>query len=57
MRMETELKGMSVGTISFEEKKMMEAIKEITANGNNAEVRQRSDGGYTVYEVRKNIKH
>jgi len=34
---------------------IMKTIREITSRGNNAEVRQRSNGKLTVYEVKKSI--
>lgn len=34
---------------------IMKAIREITSRGNNAEVRQRSNGKLAVYEVKKSI--
>ncbi len=34
---------------------IMKTIREITSRGNNAEVRQRSNGKLAVYEVKKRI--
>lgn len=34
---------------------IMKTIREITSRGNNAEVRQRSNGKLAVYEVKKSI--
>ena len=34
---------------------IMKSIREITSRGNNAEVRQRSNGKLAVYEVKKSI--
>ena len=34
---------------------IMQSIREITNRGNNAEVKRRSDGKLTVYEVKKSI--
>ena len=56
MRVRCELKKKAVGAIGEDDKKMIGAIKQITAAGNHAEVRRKSDGSYTIYEVRKSIK-
>lgn len=45
----------TVGVVSDEDKKVLATIKHITAKGNNAEVKKRSDGSLTVYEVKKNL--
>lgn len=37
------------------DRKVIEAIKQIISNGNNAEVKKRRDGSLVVYEVKKNI--
>lgn len=37
------------------DKEVMRAIRLIVDRGNNAEVRRKSDGTLTVYEVKKNI--
>lgn len=34
---------------------LWEAINAITERGNNAEVKRKKDGSFTVYEVKKNI--
>lgn len=34
---------------------LWEAIEAITERGNNAEVKRKKDGSFTVYEVKKNI--
>lgn len=34
---------------------IMKTIREITSRGNNAEVRRRSNGKLSVYEVKKSI--
>lgn len=42
--------------VNMEDKKVLEAIKKIVlSNGNNAEVRKKSDGSLVVYEVKKHI--
>lgn len=42
--------------ISKDEYKTLIAIREITKKGNSAEVKRRTDGGYNVYDVRKEKK-
>lgn len=37
-----------------DDKKLIDAIKRILANGNNAEVRKSSNGSIVVFEVKKN---
>lgn len=34
---------------------IMELVRMITDRGNNAEIRRKSNGSLTVYEVKKNI--
>lgn len=35
--------------------RMVITIKRILAKGNNAEVKGKGDGSYTIYEVKKNL--
>jgi hypothetical protein len=35
------------------EKEILSIVKEITARGNNAEIKKNVDGSFTVYEVKK----
>lgn len=44
----------STGTLN-DDVLIMKTIREITSRGNNAEVRQRSNGKLAVYEVKKRI--
>ena len=44
----------SVGALN-DDAFIMKTIREITSRGNNAEVRQRSNGKLAVYEVKKSI--
>lgn len=37
------------------DKDIMKKIRSICGRGNNAEIRQRKDGTFTVMEVKKNI--
>ncbi len=44
-----------IDSITETDAKTMRKIKRILVKGNNAEVRMKSDGTLTVYEVRKSI--
>lgn len=37
------------------DKEIIKAIRDITSRGNHAEVKRKTDGTLTVYEVKKNI--
>ena len=43
------------GEISAVDTRMVITIKRILAKGNNAEVKGKGDGSYTIYEVKKNL--
>lgn len=45
----------NIGGVAINDKQIIEAIKRITERGSNAEVKQKKDGTYAVYEVKKNI--
>ncbi len=55
------MRGMGGATVSDfsnpmnDDSLIMKTIREITSRGNNAEVRQRSNGKLAVYEVKKSI--
>lgn len=34
---------------------LLKAVSSITDRGNNAEIKRKKDGSFTVYEVKKNI--
>lgn len=54
--MRTEAKSeFSVTAVKLDDMRVLNAIKDITGRGNNAEVRRRKDGSLTVYEVEKRI--
>lgn len=42
--------------MSEKDQKMVEQVKEISAKGNHAEVKQDSKGEWVIYEVRKTKK-
>lgn len=42
--------------MALQDEKMVAEIKEISAKGNNAEVKQDKDGNWIVYEVSKKKK-
>ena len=54
MRMEAKSE-FSVTAVKLDDMRVLNAIKDITGRGNNAEVRRRKDGSLTVYEVEKRI--
>lgn len=45
----------SATAVKLDDMRVLNAIKDITGRGNNAEVRRRKDGSLTVYEVEKRI--
>ena len=49
------IKAASIINIDACDKELLKKIKAITARGNDAEVRQRRDGVFAVYEIKKSI--
>lgn len=39
--------------VSEKEQQLIHRLKDISARGNNAEVKQNADGTWTIYEVKK----
>lgn len=38
----------------IDEEKLLDAIRDILLRGGNVEIKQKSDGSITIYEVKKN---
>jgi len=49
------IKAPSITSIEECEQELLMKIKAITSRGNDAEVRQRKDGVFAVYEIKKSI--